>query len=361
MPTHRFIDFAAIKAAVKIEQILQHYALLDQFTHGNDSLSGPCPIHRGTNPTQFRVSLSKNCWNCFGDCKSGGNVLDLVERIERISPIEAANRLVEWFQLDVTQMNAARPPRSRPPSVSKPHAPEKVPSAKPRAQPVRQNEVLPPTPSIPQAVPSGSVTAMPPSNANRPLGFSLAEKLDYSHPYLMERGLDEAAIHEFGVGFCNAGTLIARIAIPIHNAQGELIAYAGRWPGDPPKETPKYKLPKGFKKSAEVFNLHRAFREPAEHALIVVEGFFDVFRLWQLGYRRVVALMGSSLSPAQEAALITAVRSTGTIALLFDEDEAGRAGRLEALQRLANSAFVRVIVLPREGMQPEHLDTATAA
>lgn len=27
MSTHRFIDFAAIKAAVKIEQILQHYAL----------------------------------------------------------------------------------------------------------------------------------------------------------------------------------------------------------------------------------------------------------------------------------------------------------------------------------------------
>ena len=33
----------------------------------------------------------------------------------------------------------------------------------------------------------------------------MADKLDYGHPYLAERGLDEATIREFGVGFCNAG------------------------------------------------------------------------------------------------------------------------------------------------------------
>ena len=60
----RFVDFKAVKAAVTMEQVLQHYGLLDRFKRGADSLSGPCPIHQGTNPTQFRVSLSKNCWNC---------------------------------------------------------------------------------------------------------------------------------------------------------------------------------------------------------------------------------------------------------------------------------------------------------
>jgi hypothetical protein len=30
-------------------------SLLDQFMRSGDSLSGPCPIHKGTNPTQFRV------------------------------------------------------------------------------------------------------------------------------------------------------------------------------------------------------------------------------------------------------------------------------------------------------------------
>lgn len=40
-----------------------------------------------------------------------------------------------------------------------------------------------------------------------------------------------------------------------HNVRGEVVAYAGRWPGIPPnKDTPKYKLPGGFKKSQELFN-----------------------------------------------------------------------------------------------------------
>jgi hypothetical protein len=32
-------------------------------------------------------------------------------------------------------------------------------------------------------------------------------------------------------------------------------------PGEPPEERPKYNLPSGFKKSAEVFNLNRALQE----------------------------------------------------------------------------------------------------
>src|SRR5438105_4720230 len=90
------------------------------------------------------------------------------------------------------------------------------------------------------------------------------------------------------------------VVIPIHNTNSELVGYAGRWPGQAPDERPKYKLPTGFHKLGEVFNLHRAMREPAERPLIVVEGFFDVMLLWQRGYRRTVSLMGSSLSAVQE-------------------------------------------------------------
>ena len=46
----------------------------------------------------------------------------------------------------------------------------------------------------------------------------------------------------------------------------------------------------------------------------------------------------------------------GRILLFFDEDDAGRKGREKALSRLAPHAFVRVIELPEEGLQPEHLD-----
>ena len=45
------------------------------------------------------------------------------------------------------------------------------------------------------------------------------------------------------------------MVIPIHNDRGELVAYAGRSIDD---SEPKYKLPTGFHKSLELFNLDRA-------------------------------------------------------------------------------------------------------
>ena len=140
---------------------------------------------------------------------------------------------------------------------------------------------------------------------NKPLAFALT-KLDAEHPYFAERGLTAETIATFGVGFCNKGLLRGYAAIPIHNTDGELVAYAGRWPGTPKEGKGKYKLPEGFKKSIELFNLHRAMSEPDETPLVIVEGFFDCMRLWQLGLRRVVALMGCSISDAQEEILTRA-------------------------------------------------------
>ena len=85
--------------------------------------------------------------------------------------------------------------------------------------------------------------------------------------------------------------MTGRIVVPIHNVESQLVAYAGRWPGTPQDEdTPKYKLPPGFRKTRELFNSHRAIREPDTAPLVVVEGFFDALALWQEGIRRVVAL-----------------------------------------------------------------------
>src|SRR5206468_4409817 len=99
MPKSQYVDFKAVKASVSMLQILEHYGLTERFKRSNDSLSGSCPLHNGDNPTQFRVSISKNCWNCFGQCKRGGNVLDFVALKENVSVREAAIRISEWFGL----------------------------------------------------------------------------------------------------------------------------------------------------------------------------------------------------------------------------------------------------------------------
>jgi hypothetical protein len=77
--------------------------------------------------------------------------------------------------------------------------------------------------------------------ANKPLGFRL-EKLDQAHPYLSDRGLTPETVMEFGLGFCAKGMMANRIAIPIRNPEGKVVAYAGRTPEEPTGDVAKYKL-----------------------------------------------------------------------------------------------------------------------
>jgi DNA primase len=135
-----------------------------------------------------------------------------------------------------------------------------------------------------------------------------------------------------------------RVVIPIHNEQGELVAYAGRTPGEPPAGAGKYSFPPNFKKSKVLFNLHRA-REYAAEGLIVVEGFFTVFEFWQRNSKNVVALMGSSMSTEQERLIVETVGPKGRVLLALDNDEAGRKGSADALSRLSSQVFVREMAL----------------
>lgn len=163
-------------------------------------------------------------------------------------------------------------------------------------------------------------------------------------------------IAEFGLGYCQKGSMTGRIVIPIHNANAQLMAYAGRFPGTPEDDdTPKYKLPPGFRKAQEIFNLHRAAAEPADSPLYIVEGFFDCVRLWQFGVRRVVALIGSTLLPTQMAHIAGIVSPPDRVVLMFDEDEAGRVGREKAAAILSTLYFMRTIKFSQEGQQPDSL------
>jgi DNA primase len=329
MPKSSFVDFKAVKAAIHMEQVLQHYGLSDRFKKSGDSLSGPCPIHKGSNPTQFRVSISKNIWNCFSECKHGGNVLDFIARMEAVSIHAAAVKAIEWFQLDPEAMSANSEKEEEHPSEA--HKNSSAPRPKPATKPASEN-----------------------NTPNKPLQFRL-DKLDREHPYLKERGLTLETIIDFGVGYCGKGMMAERIAIPIHNPEGGVVAYAGRWPGEPAEETPKYKLPQGFRKSLELFNLDRASKELADQPWVIVEGFFDCMKLHQHGCRKVVALMGSTLSAAQEELIRKHTNGNSHVIVMLDEDEAGQAGREDIACRLSRFCFVKVFPFEQPGTQPDDL------
>ncbi len=333
MPKSLFVNFKAVKTAVTMEQVLDHYGLLDKFKKSGDGLAGPCPIHRGSNPTQFRVSTSKNIWNCFSKCQRGGNVLDFIAKMEDVSIHAAAIKAIEWFHLDLGAMQTAGDEEQSRPTESENGKSPKTAEPKSAAPPnAKEDEAAP----------------------NKPLKFHL-DKLQRDHPYLVERGLTLETVVDFGAGYCEKGMMAGRIAIPIHNAEGEVLAYAGRFPGEPAADMPKYKLPPGFRKSLELFNLDRAIKEPPDTLLIIVEGFFDCMKLHQHGFRKVVALMGSTMSAAQSELLRRHTNADSRVLVMLDEDEAGRAGRDDIAARLAKFCFVKVHVFDEPNTQPDEL------
>jgi DNA primase len=328
MPKKPFVDFRDIRSRITMEQVLIHYKLMDTFKRSGPNLSGPCPIHKGSNKSQFRVDTEKNIWNCFSECKHGGNTLDFICRMENLSIHDAALKACEWFDIPLDEVKG---------SDDEPEEKAAAPKAAAKSKPAPPPEDNKPNP---------------------PLKFKL-DKLNREHPYLnQERGLTLETIIDFGLGFFTGerGMMVGHIVIPIHNVKGEVVAYAGRWPGEPPdQDTPKYKIPAGFKKSQEVFNLDRASKEPADKPLVIVEGFFDVIKIHQHGYHKVVALMGSTMSAAQEALIRQHTERKGHIIVMLDENPAGMAGRADVAAQLSQHCFVRTHTFAKPNAEPEHL------
>ena len=185
---------------------------------------------------------------------------------------------------------------------------------------------------------------------NTPLEFEL--RLDATHSYLRERGVLPETVRKFDLGYCDHGIMKGRICIPVHDADGRLVAYAGRWPEPTsPPEEPRYRFPRGFKKRLVLFNLHRMRRS---EELVIVEGCWSVFQLDAIGVASV-ALMGRSLSQDQEQLILgSGVRR---IILLLDGDDAGKTATSEILPRLSSHLFVHAPIMP-DGAEPDTMDEA---
>ena len=148
--------------------------------------------------------------------------------------------------------------------------------------------------------------------------------------------------------------MAGRVCIPIHNADGQIVAYAGRWVGpleDLPEGKGKYELPKGFRKDLELFNLHRVAH--CRH-LVVVEGYFGAIRLHGERFP-AVALMGTSVSIKQLELLAHA--NARHITVLLDGDDPGREAAEKVAGAIANVAWARLVHLP-DGVQPDTIDRA---
>jgi DNA primase len=150
-----------------------------------------------------------------------------------------------------------------------------------------------------------------------------------------------------------------RLTMPIHDARGRVIGFAGRILDGDKKDAPKYLNSPDtplFDKGRTLFNLHRA--GPASRKsgrIVVVEGQMDVIALAAAGIDEAVAPMGTALTERQIELLWRLVDKP---LLCFDGDAAGRRAAMRAavraLPKLRPGHSLQFVTLP-PGMDPDDL------
>jgi DNA primase len=325
-----WIDFKALRKQLDFAQVLQHYGV-EVKTKGTQH-HGYCPLpnHNGKrNSPSFSANLEKGIFQCFG-CGAKGNTLDFAALMEKADPKdgaamhEVALKLQKHFcpQLDGATNEPAKP-------------------AAPKPEKPKDNS---------------------PVVVNQPLNFEL-QGLDAGHPYLLGRGFTPETIGRFGLGYCGRGMLKCRVAIPLHDADGKLIGYAGRVVDDAVinEDNPRYRFPGERKRDGTIIEfrktlfLYNGYRIKAPvNDLIVVEGFTGVWWLDQNGLSNVVATMGADCSEKQAELIVSLVKPSGIVWIMPDGDKSGERHAQTLLTILSPHRAIRWLKLP-EGKQPTDL------
>ena len=105
-------------------------------------------------------------------------------------------------------------------------------------------------------------------------------------------------------------------------------------------------MPGGFKKTLELFNAHRAFAVMPDLPLLIFQSYFPVFKLWQWGYRRAIAMMGYAVSPTQLEKIRQNVPKGGKIILFLPDAETFREDCRNTAVSLSLHSFVHACEVP---------------
>ncbi len=105
-------------------------------------------------------------------------------------------------------------------------------------------------------------------------------------------GLDLETGEQFGAGYAPKGIMRGRLAIPIHDGDGTLVAYCGRAIG---QENPTWIFPKGFDPKSQVFNGHAI----GEGELVLMRDPLEVMQAVRNGIDNVASFLTETLSPQQ--------------------------------------------------------------
>ena len=308
-----------------------------------------CPFHNEKTPS-FYVSPAKGIFKCFG-CGKSGTAVGFVMEHESLPYVDALRYLARKYGIEVV---------------------EKEVSAEEVIKRQRHESLL-----LVSEFAAGFFRDSLKGREGRAIGYE----------YFRSRGLEDATIEKFGLGWAplsrhaladaaraagykeeylidtglcvrrDDGTLsdrfYDRVVFPIHSVAGRPIAFGCRTLKTD-KTVAKYvNSPETdiYVKSKSLYGIYFAKNEMSrQDKCLLVEGYLDVLSMHQLGITNVVASSGTSLTVEQIRLM---KRFTENVTIIYDGDSAGIHAALRGIGLVLKEGMnVKVVLLP-DGDDPD--------
>ncbi|MPM13522.1 DNA primase [bioreactor metagenome] len=331
-------DILRIMDAVRIEEVVGEYVSLKK---RGSSLIGLCPFHNEKTPS-FNVSPSLNIFKCFG-CGKAGNAVNFLMEYEHYTYPEALRKLAAKFGVEIVEEEADDDYKEKKTEEDQSYFVHEF------AQKWFDKQL-----------------------------WETKEGMSVGLSYFHERGLSDAIIKKFGLGYSpqsysafadyarsegfDKETLAKnglingesgndrfrdRIIFPIYSISGRVIAFGGRTLKTDKKIAKYVNSPETpiYHKSNVLYGIHLAKNSIiSQNECYLVEGYMDVIAMVQAGINNVVASSGTSLTGDQIRMIR---RYTSNICVLYDGDLAGIKASFRAIDMLlAEGLDVRVVLFP---------------
>ena len=147
-----------------------------------------------------------------------------------------------------------------------------------------------------------------------------------------------------------------RIMVPIINLQNRIIGFGARVIDD---SLPKYinsSETKIFKKKQILYN-EKSLYKNSNKKLILVEGYFDVIKLYQNGFTNCIAPLGTAINQDK---LIELTKKGFEVIVCLDGDTAGRNATIRLMNNLLSSENfelgVKFVLLPKNSDPDQLID-----
>lgn len=313
------------------------------------NLIGLCPFHNEKTPS-FTVSPAKGIYKCFG-CGKGGNSVNFIMDHEHFSYPEALKYLARKYSIEIEEED---------------QTPEQL-------EFMNEQESLYHVSAFAQEYFSKNLKE---KEEGKAVGLS----------YLLDRGISEAMIEKFNLGYCidrfedftnhavkegykreyleKSGLSIrkdnrmydrfrGRVMFPIHGLTGRVIAFGGRILSSEKSKAKYVNSPESdiYNKSKVLYGIYQG-----RSAIInkdncyLVEGYTDVISMHQAGIENVVASSGTSLTTDQIKLI---KRFSKNITILYDGDSAGIKASFRGIDMILEEGLNVKIVLFPEGEDPD--------